>query len=105
LLRGQEVMTIKAASLPVGILQDLEIESMHRNICAGDVLVLCSDGIIPGQEGADEQIAAALKQLSSRRPQLIADHLLQTAVARGNDDDMTVLVCRLEKKSGGLRYP
>ena len=36
---------------------------MHRNICAGDVLVLCSDGIIPGQEGADEQIAAALKQL------------------------------------------
>jgi hypothetical protein len=44
--RVREVATVKAASLPVGIMQQVEIEPVRWLLAAGDIIVMVSDGVV-----------------------------------------------------------
>lgn len=106
--RVREVATVKSASLPIGILNQIEIEPVKAQLVPGDIVVMVSDGIadVP-YRGAekDNWVANFLRCTSSVDPQDIADKLLRQArdLSGGNvRDDMTVLVAKIVEQAPSL---
>jgi stage II sporulation protein E len=103
-LRGQEVDLIKASSLPVGIVEDIEVATMNRKLQPGDMLVMITDGVLDayqGPEDREEWLAGILADVAHMAPQQMAELILKLAQtsaggASRTPDDMTVLVARLE---------
>jgi len=99
--RVGEVATIKSASLPVGILQQIEIEPLKTSAVGGDFIVLVSDGIIDvPQSNLDKGIWVAnfLRQTGNEDPQVVANRILiQAKKMSGNQvlDDMTVVIGKI----------
>lgn len=98
-----EVETIYAKTLPMGI--DLEVtpESATRQLEDGDMVIMVSDGIIDAFPGEDKEfyIENILQNIMSNNPSDIANGVLMHALARNAEeasDDMSVLVAGIWKK-------
>ncbi|MCX7695764.1 MAG: stage II sporulation protein E [Caloramator sp.] len=100
---GREVEVIKSSALPVGILDDIDIESQIVEFRSGDMIVMVSDGVVDCNENLKEKwIIKALKEFDSGNPKDVADYLLNKAKEfYGNNikDDMTVIVSKIWKVS------
>lgn len=102
--RSDFVEIIKTASLPAGILSNIEVELIHKKVGNGDFLIMVSDGIIDSfqdcQDGIKE-VQTILQDMASKNPQKIADDLLNVALSRCENrepiDDMMVLVSKIWK--------
>jgi protein phosphatase len=81
----------------VGDKPQLEIDIFHQTLKRGDSLVLCSDGLHGMIEAAD--IEQTL--LSVAAPQEACDQLIARANAAGGDDNITVIVVRVEGHTEG----
>ncbi|MBX5437526.1 MAG: stage II sporulation protein E [Alicyclobacillaceae bacterium] len=103
LKRGQEVRVITGSNVPIGILQDIEVQSVEEQLADGDILILLSDGILDAPKAADNREAwlkEQIERIETDDPQLIADTLIETAArASGGEiqDDMTVLVAVIRR--------
>ena len=101
--RGKEVIRVAANNLPIGILKEIEVDLVVRQLMPGDVLVMMTDGVYdaPGHAVNKELwMKRVLSEMLTDDPQEIADKLLDT-VLRYHDgtanDDMTVIVAKIEK--------
>lgn len=102
LKRDRLVGMITASTLPVGIVEDVEVPVERRHMVPGDILVMVTDGVLePNREesGGDLWLRTYLGETSETDPQRLADDIINKAlaIARGKPrDDMTVVCCRLE---------
>ncbi|MCD9026296.1 stage II sporulation protein E [Cohnella silvisoli] len=112
--RGREIIPIAANNLPIGILQDIEIDLLRVQLQPGDTLIMMTDGILdsPGHAINKELwMKRVLHELDADDPQEIADALLDTALRQypgGVKDDMTVVVTRLTRHQpewAAFRWP
>ncbi|EPZ53181.1 stage II sporulation protein E [Alicyclobacillus acidoterrestris] len=100
--RGSEVVEITGDNVPIGILQDIEVQSIEHQLQAGDILVLMSDGLYdapPHSYDRESWLRSAIAKLETTDPQEIADTLIETAVRMNHGtirDDMTVVVAVVE---------
>ncbi|WP_168198206.1 stage II sporulation protein E [Crassaminicella thermophila] len=96
-----DIEVIKSTSLPIGILNNIDIESFGQRLNDGDFVIMMSDGVLDADQDIEEKekwIIDALKKLNSRNPKAIADELLDMAIKKyGNkiEDDMTVMVSKV----------
>jgi len=74
----------------VGLAEGFSPSSTSVGLAAGDLLMLCSDGL--WETMPEEQMAAALD--SARGPQTVAESLLDHALAAGGPDNVSVIVYR-----------
>ncbi|BBH23333.1 stage II sporulation protein E [Paenibacillus baekrokdamisoli] len=101
--RGSEVISISANNLPVGILQDIDVDLIRVQLLPGDTLIMMTDGIYdaPGHAVNKEMwMKRVIQEIRTDNPQEIADCLLDTVVRYHNGDivdDMTVVVARVDK--------
>jgi len=101
--RGQEVIVVSANNLPVGILQDIEVDLIRIQLQPGDTLIMMTDGIFdaPGHAVNKEMwMKRVIQEIQVEEPQQIADSLLETVVRYHEGDifdDMTVVVARVAK--------
>lgn len=102
--RSDCVETIRTASLPAGILSDMEIELIHKKVGNGDFLIMLSDGIIDSFQSTEDSIKTVqgiLQDMTSKNPQKIAEDLLEQALSNCKDkvpvDDMMVMVSKVWK--------
>lgn len=101
--RGNEIITIMANNLPVGILQDIDVDLVSIQLLPGDILIIMTDGIYdaPGPAVNKELwMRRVIQDIQAVTPQDIADCLLETVVRHHHGDivdDMTVIVTRIEK--------
>ncbi len=99
--RGERTETIRAASLPVGVMQNVEIESFAHSLRNGDIVVMLSDGLWMKQ-GYEEWIKTMVEEADiNMPPQELADRIIDMAVTlRGGEveDDMTVMVMKLTER-------
>jgi stage II sporulation protein E len=101
--RGKEIITIMANNLPVGILQDIDVDLVSVQLLPGDILIIMTDGIYdaPGPAVNKELwMRRIIQDIQAETPQDIADCLLETVVRHHHGDiidDMTVIVTRIEK--------
>lgn len=104
--RGQEVITVKAGTLPLGILNSVEVEKTQWILRNGDLLVMLTDGILdafPEMEGKEKEdwVIEVLKGKELSHPQDISQAILSKAQAEigyKKRDDMTVAVIKVVKK-------
>lgn len=74
----------------LGSNEDMNVDRRVIETLPGDVLVLCSDGLIKG--ASETEIADTLAQQGVGA----ADHLAARAVAGGSSDDITIVVVRID---------
>ena len=95
---GGKTETIRAASLPVGIISDVEIETFAHTLNPGDTIVMVSDGLEVRGDGKDGWIRQTVENAGGDVPvRELADRIMDKAVTlKGGqaDDDMTVIVLR-----------
>lgn len=103
LIRQGNVSVIKSNSLPVGIIEDIEVTSQSRSLEIGDLLIMVTDGVLESHQASidnEEWFIQVLQDLKELPPQEIAEVLLQIIETshgdRGIQDDMTILVAKLE---------
>lgn len=74
----------------LGTTAEIEPDVVEASLAAGDVLVLCSDGVWAHLE--PEQVAVLA---NNEDPRVAARNLADTAIARGSDDNATAIVVRV----------
>ncbi|AWB42825.1 stage II sporulation protein E [Paenibacillus sp. CAA11] len=100
--RGDEVIQVSASNLPVGIIQDIEVDLITLQLQPGDTLIMMTDGIYdaPGYAVNKELwMKRMILEMTSDDPQAIADNLLESVIRYQKDqihDDMTVVVAKVE---------
>lgn len=96
------VQVLKSLSLPTGILNDIDLVVYDKDLNEGDILVMCSDGIL---ESSDEYtnkelwLKFLLEEIETDDAQKIADIILQEAIDNNYGipkDDMTVIVAKVK---------
>jgi len=100
-LRNGQVAIIRSSSLPIGMLNDVDLEITTRQLQHDDIIVMATDGVTTADE--EDWIKHALKNCKYSNPQDVADHLLSEAERRSDGapkDDMTVLAARIWEKVG-----
>lgn len=99
----RNVQILKSLSLPTGILSDIDLVVYDKDLNDGDILVMCSDGIL---ESSDEYtnkelwLKFLLEDIETEDSQKIADIILQEAIDNNYGipkDDMTVIVAKVKK--------
>jgi stage II sporulation protein E len=101
--RGSEVIEISANNLPIGILQDIDVDLVSVQLKPGDTLIMMTDGIFDAPGPAINKeiwMKRIIQELETDTPQEIADCLLETVVRYHHGDipdDMTVVVAKVEK--------
>ncbi len=101
----KNVDIIKTISIPTGILENIDLDVFDRDIADGDILVMCSDGIIESNseyENKELWLKYLLENIETENAQKIADLILQESIDNcvgKAKDDMTVMVVKLESRS------
>lgn len=104
LRRGGWVECVEARTLPIGMVQRVDYDSMTKKLYDGDYVIMLSDGVldsIPEEERADF-LRSSMGEDTEQNPQVLAGRLLNASLQRQNyepKDDMTVLVCGMFKKN------
>lgn len=102
--RKKEVQLLKSVALPTGILDNVDLVVYDYDLQDGDILVMCSDGIIDSnKEYLNKQmwVKYLLEDVQTDDAQKIADIIIGEAI--DNDfgvqkDDMTVIVAKISKR-------
>ena len=96
--RGGEVRAIGADTLPVGVLDSVEAQSVRMTLCTGDMVIMMSDGVLLTFPGGEEALREAIAALAWLHPQAVGEKLIAMALDGGEaTDDMAVLCARVEK--------
>ncbi|ASK61696.1 stage II sporulation protein E [Virgibacillus phasianinus] len=103
--RGDQMLKVEASNLPMGIIQEFDVDIVKEQLMEGDLLIMMSDGIFEGPkhvENVDVWIKRKIREMKTDDPQEIADLLLEEVVrTRSGEiaDDMTVMVARINKNA------
>jgi stage II sporulation protein E len=101
--RGKEVIEVTANNLPIGILQDIEVDLIGSQLQSGDLLIMMTDGVYdaPGYAvNKDLWMKRVVQEIGAEDPQEFADCLLERIVRHQHgdiQDDMTVMVTRIDR--------
>ena len=101
---NRKVQTIKANSLPTGILEKGNIQTFDYDINSGDILLMCTDGILDANieyKNKELWLKYLLEDIETNSTQKIADLVLNEAIDNNFGvikDDMSVLVCKFIKR-------
>ena len=102
--KNRSVNIIKSTSLPAGIVNDISVDTYDTDLNDGDIVVICSDGIIESNnEYANKElwIKYLLEEIQTDSPERIADIILHEAIDNNfgkAKDDMTVIAFKVNKK-------
>lgn len=95
--RDHLVDRLSARNLPLGVFQQIEPETIHRQLQDGDYIIMLSDGVLDAlEQGIGEEILPELLgKISHANPGEIARQILNYCLHQSKGkirDDMTVLV-------------
>lgn len=99
-----KVQIIKANSLPAGIINDTNLQSFDRDITEGDIMLMCTDGILDSNveyKNKELWVKYLLEDIETTNTKKIADLILNEAVDNNYGvakDDMSVVVCKFLNK-------
>ena len=95
---------IKSLSLPTGAIKNATQEIFDKDIENGDIIVMCSDGIIDSNieyKNKELWLKYLLEDMENNNPQKIADIILNEAIDNNYGkikDDMSIITFKLTQK-------
>ena len=99
---GDCVERIASATLPIGVIKDMEIESVKRELLSGDFVIMVTDGVmdaLPAKE-QDTLMAEFIREANTVNPKELAHCLLGRVLEWSGEkptDDMTIMAVGLWK--------
>jgi stage II sporulation protein E len=100
--RGNKILKVEASNLPMGILQEFEVDVVSEQLKAGDLLIMMSDGVFEGPkhvENLDLWMKRKISEIKTEDPQDMADLIMEEVIRSSSgyiDDDMTVVVAKIK---------
>ncbi|OPJ61069.1 stage II sporulation protein E [Clostridium oryzae] len=104
--RKNFVETIKSRSLPIGILDKVDVDVVDKKLSSGDIVVMLSDGLLELVDknfNMDEWIRIYLENSRELNPKIIADDIISKALSVNKNrakDDMTIIVSKIYESVG-----
>jgi stage II sporulation protein E len=101
--RGDQCLVVSANNLPIGILQEIEIDVVSEELKAGDLLIMMTDGLYDAPrhiENKEMWMKRLIMEIRTNDPQEVADLLLEKVIRFHQGqimDDMTVVVAKIER--------
>ena len=101
---NKKVQLIKSASLPAGIVEQNNLQVFDRDIEAGEILLMCTDGILDSNieyKNKELWVKYLLEDIETNNTKKIADLVLNEAIDNNfgkAKDDMSVIVCKFLEK-------
>lgn len=97
-VRNGEIRSIGADTLPVGVLPDVEAQSLRMTLQEGDVVIMLTDGVVDNYPGGEEALREAIVRCAWLHPQAVGERLIAGALEGGEaKDDMAVLCARVSR--------
>ncbi len=96
-----QVETVRAASLPVGLLPEMEVETFARRVKDGDTIVMVTDGV-ETRQGGNKWIKGFIEKAGETSANDLASKLLDQAIKENDgqvSDDMTVISLKIRRKT------
>jgi stage II sporulation protein E len=87
------ITPLVAQAPPAGILARIEVKPVIHKLQADDFLIMMTDG---AYDALEQDLPALLKQITVKDSQLFADQVLARVLAQNVNDDVTVLVSKME---------
>ncbi|MFD1039870.1 stage II sporulation protein E [Virgibacillus byunsanensis] len=103
--RGDQMLRVEASNLPMGIIQEFDVDIVSEQLKSEDLLIMMSDGIFDGPkhvENTDVWLKRKIRDMETNDPQEIADLVLEEVIRTRSgaiEDDMTVLVAKVVKNT------
>ena len=100
----KNVQIIKAESLPTGIVGEHNIQTLDKDIASGDIMVMCSDGILDANieyKNKELWVKYVLEDIETTNTKKVSSLLINEAIDNNFGvvkDDMSVIVCKFIKK-------
>ena len=93
-VRGKVVRRLQAGTVPIGILNTLDVQKTDFPLRAGDTVVMVSDGIIQGDEDC-EWLTSYLTGVGELTPEEIVYQICRKCSERETHDDCSVVALRI----------
>lgn len=96
--KGREVQVIRSASLPLGIVPQVEPEYYRDFLDDGDLVVMVSDGVATLGTAQEDWILKALKRNGENAAEPLSRYLLQLACIEAGgeiNDDLSIIVLQI----------
>ena len=100
----KRISLVKSLTLPTGIIDNVDLTLYDKDIEDGDILVMCSDGVLDSNveyKNKELWVKYLLEDIETDDSQKIADLILNEAIDNNYGiakDDMSVVVCKFTKK-------
>ncbi|HET7581005.1 MAG TPA: stage II sporulation protein E [Bacillales bacterium] len=101
--RGDRVMMVEAGNLPMGMIQEFDVDVVSQQLKDEDILIMMSDGIFEGPKNVENHevwMKRKIRELETDDPQEIADLLMEEVIRTRHgriDDDMTVVAAKVKR--------
>ena len=106
--KKDHVEHLSSTSLPIGVMNHMEIDSVRRELEDGDFVIMVTDGVLDALPVGEQDILleTIIQGTDIRNPKELAHHILEQVLAwtgREPEDDMTVLAVGIWKD--GFTFP
>ena len=100
--KGEEVGTVKSTTLPIGVIQNIEIDKERMDLESGDFVIMVTDGVIDALPVGDqeEKMIEFIRNEESVNPKEFARNILGEVLKCSGEmplDDMTIMVIGIWK--------
>lgn len=92
--RKNRLIKIDSASLPIGIIDKVEVYKDEIQLEENDLIVMFSDGI----NDDEEKMLLVLKKYKNQHPQIIAKAIMNEFTKQEIKDDTSVMIIKIKKK-------
>ena len=94
--RKDSVEHLSSTSLPIGVMNSIEIDSVKRKLCDGDFVIMVTDGVLDALPVGEQDILleTIIQGSAISNPKEMAHHVLEQVLnwtGKEPEDDMTVL--------------
>ena len=97
----KSVRVVKSKSMPVGIVEKVDLDIQTVDVSDGDIIVMCSDGLLDDNGIDKDWVEEYLKNISTTNVQKVADLIVAEAIDNNfgiAKDDITVIIAKKKKK-------
>lgn len=100
--RKNKVERISSITLPIGVLQDIEIDTTEKGLESGDFVIMVTDGVMDALPVGEQEtlMCTFIENTNIVNPKELAHHLLDQVLEWGKEkpvDDMTVIAAGIWK--------
>ena len=100
--RGDEIEEVSDISLPIGVLQEIEVNVIEKQLESGDFVVMLTDGIMDALPAGEQEnyVKLFLKETQIQNPTELAHYLMGKVLEISGEvpaDDMTIMAIGIWK--------